>query len=401
MNESEVKERALAGGVSAGSVPPILMLGDHFGYAGGVAHGATVYFLNVLPALKQAGIDLTVCFLREPHPAADALRKAGIEPIFLSARRANPFVVFRVARLVRQRGCRIIHAAGFKATLIARAVGHMMGVQVIVHLHDMNYPGRTVGLLHRLLAGPEDLGICVSRAAGELAVRGYYLRESRWRVAYNGLKLEDLRNRASSAGRSRRATLEISEQQPVIAMVARMYSIKGHRGLLRIMSRVVTALPQAVLLLVGDGPERPVVERLIRELGLQANVRLLGHHDDAVELMAAADIVVVPSLQEGLSLVAIEALAIGRPVVAYAVGGLPEVITDGVDGRLIAPQDEAAFAGAVVGLLRDPSVMQSYGEQGRAAAGRFSLEHHVEVLMGCYRELAGGGESKHESSEKI
>jgi len=370
------------------ALPPVLMLGDHFGYAGGVAHGGTVYFLNVLPALKQAGLDVTACFLREPHPAAMGLQDAGVESIFLSAGRMNPAVVYHVACIARERGCRIIHAAGLKATLVARIVGRLTGLKVIVHLHDLNRPGWMVGALHGLFARADDLGICVSRAARETAIAGYGLRPERLRVVYNGLALERLRYVAGMAGRTRRAELGIPAERKVILMVARMHPVKGHREMLHIMSGVVQVHPDALLLLAGDGPERAACETLVRQLGLVSHVQFLGQRNDVPELLAASDLVVVPSLQEGLSLSAIEALAVGKPVVAHAVGGLPEVVSDGVDGRLIALGDRVAFAQAIIDMFHHPETLTAYGERGMREAERFSLERHVVALLDCYHELA-------------
>ncbi len=389
MNQSGVNERASADAVSVRRLPPILMLGDHFGYAGGIAHGATVYFLNVLPALKRAGIDLTVCFLREPHPAAHELRKSGIDTVFLSASAAGPcWLCFVWRAWCVQCGCRIIHAAGLKATLVARIVGWITGARVIVHLHDLTYPGSALSALQKLFARDRDRGICVSRAAQVVAVKGYHLPAARLRVIYNGLNLDQLRTAATAAGTSRRVELGVSVDRPVIAMVARMHRVKGHHGMLQIMPRIVKSCPDALLLLIGDGPERANCEALVRELNLQTQVRFLGHRKDVAELLAASDVVVVPSQQEGLGLAAIEALAIGKPVVAYAVGGLPEVITEGVDGRLIEPQDQQAFADAVITLLKDRAMMQTYGVRAAVSAERFTLDRHIAALLDLYHETA-------------
>ena len=98
----------------------VLIVADHLGYPGGVWHGVTTYFIEVLPALVRAGIDLRVLYLREPHPAVDILRERGISPVFLSAARANPFVALQVAAMARRSGCTVMHAMGIKATLMAR-----------------------------------------------------------------------------------------------------------------------------------------------------------------------------------------------------------------------------------------------------------------------------------------
>jgi L-malate glycosyltransferase len=376
-------------GTAAGAgLPPVLFLGDHFGYPSGVVHGVTTYFLHVLPALKAAGLDVTACFLREPHPAAAALRETGPQPIFLSARKMNPFVVFRVAAVARQRGCRIIHAGGIKATLVARIVATMVNAQAIVHVHDFNYPSRAVGALHRWFSRRTDIGLCVSRAVQEVAVTGYHVPAPQCRVVYNGVPLAAVRRIRPDARRLLRAELGIGEDTGVITMIARMHPVKGHQDMLQIMNAIVRSSPSALLVLVGDGPERSACEALVATLGLKSNVKFLGHRTDIPELLAASDVVVAPSQSEGLGLTAVEALAAGRPVVAYAVGGLREVVTDASDGRLIAYGDRDAFATAVVELLADRQLREAYGRRGIVAAERFGIDSHIDALLGIYRELA-------------
>jgi len=114
-------------------------------------------------------------------------------------------------------------------------------------------------------------------------------------------------------------------------------------------------------------------------------VRFLGRRGDVPRLLAAIDLVLMPSQSEGLGLAAIEAVAAARPVIAFAVGGLPEVVADGVNGRLVPPGDCRAFAGAVVETLRDPSRRLSYARGAASSAQRFGLEAHVRRLIDCYR----------------
>jgi glycosyltransferase involved in cell wall biosynthesis len=382
---SELKSKPRTGSTS------VMFLGDHFGYPSGVVHGVTTYFLNVLPALQEAGVSLAACFLRDPHPAAVGLIQAGVTPIFLSAHPLDPFVVFRVASIVRKSGCRILHAGGIKATLVARLVGRMVGIPVIVHAHDLTYPHRLMSGLHWVASRPEDVGIAVSRAAQEVMTDGYHVSSGNVRVIHNGLPLDRIRNIAPGTRERVRDTLNIPPAGSVITMVGRMYPVKGHRIMMRTMAIIARTCPGATLLLAGDGPERGACEALADELGIRHQVRFLGNRNDVPELLAASDLLVMPSQPEGLGLAAIEAMALGKPVVAFNWGGLRDVVTDGVDGRLVQPDDQEAFADAVVGLLADNRLLAACGERAAIASERFSLERHVEALVKCYREIAADG----------
>lgn len=373
------------------SLPPVMVLGDHFGYAGGVAHGVTSYFLDVLPALARRGVDLTFCLLREPHPAASALHAHGITPIFLSAARWDPFVTFRLAKIAREKRVGVLHASGVKAALVARVVARMIGARAIAHVHDLVIPSTPVRFGHALAARPSDMAICVSRAVQITAEEGYHVDRSRLRVIHNGIHPERFHPDDRELRARVRAREGIAPDRIVIGMVARMYPVKGHRMMLKMMTSIVRACPAAMLMLVGDGPDRADCEALTDELGLREHVHFLGQRGDVPELLAAADIGVMPSESEGLGLAGLELLAAGCPLVTFDAGGMRDFVTDGVNGRLIAAGDAAAFANAVIELLLDPQLRATSGQRGRDTALTFSVEAHVERLISCYEESAFTG----------
>jgi glycosyltransferase involved in cell wall biosynthesis len=160
--------------------------------------------------------------------------------------------------------------------------------------------------------------------------------------------------------------------------------------MLSMLASVVLRSPLVRLLVIGDGPERVACEALARELGLEGHVRFLGQRSDVACLLAALDIVVMPSRSEGLSLAAIEALAAGKPIVGYAVGGLTELIRDGVNGRLVTAGDRGAFVDALVGVIENKQQRARYSERALRDSKQFSLETHVERLVGCYCRAAAG-----------
>lgn len=369
----------------ATDLPPIMVLADHFGYTGGVRHGVTTYLLYVLPLLAAAGVDLTVCFLRAPHPAADELRAHGIQPVFLDAGKWDPTVALRIAALAKCHGVRLLHATGVKGTLAARIASRLTGARTLLHVHDLNDPGAPLAALQRLLARPTDAAVCVSQAVLELAVNRYHVRPERVRVARNGIPLEAIRRAGADARNPVRAELGIEPERPVLAIIGRLHPVKGHRALLTMLPEILRGCPQALLLVIGDGPERAGCEELARSLGLTQQVRFLGRRGDVPRLLSAIDLVLMPSESEGLGLAAIEALAAARPVIAFAVGGLPEVVIDGVNGRLVPPGDGRAFASAVADTLLDSGRRLSYGRGAASSAQDFGVEAHVQRLMDCYR----------------
>jgi glycosyltransferase involved in cell wall biosynthesis len=372
----------------AGELPAVLVLGDHFGYPGNVVHGVTTYYLHTIPALAEQGVDVHACFLREPHPAAEGLRSRGIDPVFLSAAKWNPFVARRVAEIVRERNCRIIHACGVKATLVARMAARFTGARAIVHVHDLLTPAPAIASMHRLFRSPDDVGLAVSQAVRQVAIDGYHVDPRHARVIHNGIPASRVAEATPETRAAMRATLGIGERTGVLAMIARMHPIKGHRTMMEIMAQVVKERPDTVLLLAGDGPERGACEALVDTLGLRDNVRFLGSRSDVPELLAASDLVVSPSRSEGLPTVAIEGAAVGRATVGFDCGGLRDIVTDGVSGRLIPQGNVDAFSRALVSLLGDPIALARMNKAALATAPEFTLEHHVQALIALYREVA-------------
>lgn len=368
----------------ATDLPPIMVLADHFGYAGGVRHGVTTYLLHVLPALAAAGIEMTVCFLRAPHAAAADLHALGIRPVFFDAGKWDPTVALRIAALARHKGVRLLHATGVKGTLAARIAARFCGARTLLHMHDLNDPG-ALSVVQRVVAQPTDAAVCVSQAVCDLAVRRYHVRPERVCVARNGVPLELLRDAGVDSRSRMRAELGIAAEQPVLASIGRMHPVKGHRALLAMLPAIVRSCPRALLLVIGDGPERPACEDLATRLGVARHVRFLGSRSDVPRLLSAIDLVLMPSQSEGLGLAAIEGLAAARPVIAFAVGGLPEVVVDGVNGRLVPPGDSHAFAQAVIDTLGDPASRVSYARGAASSAQRFSIDLHVQRLIDCYR----------------
>jgi glycosyltransferase involved in cell wall biosynthesis len=369
-------------------MPKVLFIADKFGYPGGVSFGGTTYFLNILPELARTGVEVTACFLREPHVAAEALARSGITPVFLGARRLDPTVFHRLARVAREHECSVLHASGIKATLMARMAARLHPAKVIVHVHDLLHPGLVLSNLHHLFSRRSDLAIGVSHAVEQTITAGYGVKPDRIRVIYNALELQRFRTMPEDTRTSLRRALGISPDIRVAGMISRMYPVKGHQAMLRMMPNIVAQLPDALLLVIGDGTERSACERIVDKLGLRSNVKFLGQRVDVAQLLSVCDITVMPSESEGLPLSAVESLAMGKPVVAYDVGGMREVIDDNETGVLARFGDTQAFSDAVVALLSDPARLAAFGNRACQSSERFSVEAHVSRLRDCYQELA-------------
>jgi glycosyltransferase involved in cell wall biosynthesis len=192
-------------------------------------------------------------------------------------------------------------------------------------------------------------------------------------------------NPASRA--SLRQAMGLKDDQFLIAMVGRLAPEKGHALFLRAMKDWLFANAKTHLLIVGDGPQRDALHSLVNSLGLTGEVTFTGQRDNVSELMHMSDVVVVPSLREGLGYVALEAMAAGCPVVAFAVGGLPEIVEHETSGLLVEGGDYPALIEAIDRIRTEHDVTMRLIEGGTRKADCFTADHHVKELIELYRSL--------------
>jgi L-malate glycosyltransferase len=175
---------------------------------------------------------------------------------------------------------------------------------------------------------------------------------------------------------------------PVVGNVAALVLHKGHQHLIDAAALVVKQVPDVRFVIVGDGETRPSLEQQIRHLHLERHVFLAGYRVDALELTKGFDIFVMSSITEGMCTPLVEAMAAGRPSVATAVGGIPEVVVDGLTGYLVPPRDPKALADRLIRLLKEGPLREQMGVAAhRRARERFTLEKMVDGTAAVYRSL--------------
>jgi protein-tyrosine-phosphatase len=188
-----------------------------------------------------------------------------------------------------------------------------------------------------------------------------------------------------------RQELGIGPRTLLIGTAGRLSPVKAHRGFLRAARLMLQHEGDARFVIVGDGPLRDELVAFASQLGIDRECLFLGARADTFDLIAAMDIFVLPSLHEGIPMALLEAMALERPVVATAVGGVPEVVTHGTDGLLVQPSDEQALADACLELARDRRRAQTIGARARKTVeARFSHARNGRVLVETYQAIAGG-----------
>jgi glycosyltransferase involved in cell wall biosynthesis len=303
----------------------------------------------------------------------------------------NPLLVGSLVRQIRDFRPDLVHThlihADLHGQLAARLTG-TTGISSVHSAHDFyeREPYRSAARIAGHLAGRT---IAISEHVGELLTRKRICRPGAVRVVPYGINAS--RWVASDDRRaSARADLGIEPSQVALGVASRLIPHKGHSFLLRAYSEAAKRTPELRLLVAGDGPLRPELEREAKALGADAD--FLGFVDDIPGFLSSVDMLAFPTqpeFGEGFGLAALEAMAAGRPVVATDVASLPEVIgTDSRAGFLIDPADAAGYADALVTLARHPALRDEMGTRAHERATTlFSLERMVSSTLAVYDEL--------------
>lgn len=368
--------------------------------------GTRQHVADILTHLdRTAFAPALLCSLRrDPAFAADVdrFRRLGIPVHVIPMRReispwADVGAWRRIAALLRATPFDIVHTHSSKAGFLGRTAARAAGVPAVVHtshvfpfLMEVPAPLKWIyAALERRAAACTDRLLCVCEHERQAALRARIGPPAGLTVIPNGIDPDEVRTAAARADlEALRRELAFPAGAPLIVAVGRLTAQKDMAGLVRAAPAILDRHPRAGFALIGDGEQRPALERLIRSLGLRDRFRLPGQRDDAPAWLALADVVTIPSRWEGLPYSLLEAMALGKPVAATAVGGIPEVVIPGETGILVPSRMPDRLAAAVLDLLADPALRSRMGREGRQrVASGFTRQAMIARLEGVYRDL--------------
>ncbi|MFN0070867.1 MAG: glycosyltransferase [Chloroflexota bacterium] len=326
----------------------------------------------------------------------------GVRPLVVESlgREVSPLNDFKslleMYRVIRRNRPDIVHTHMAKAGTAARLAAWLARVPIIVHtyhghvFHSYFSPRKTAVFLgiERALATMTDRIVVVGdKQRDEIAGFGVAPPEKLVPIPL-GLPLEPLLAAHPARGELRQE-MGLSSDAPVVGIIARLVPIKAHEYFLAAAANIRSQRDDVHFAIVGDGERRLELEQTTRELGLTDRVHFLGWRRDMRPVYADIDVVVLSSLNEGSPVAVIEALAAARPVVATAVGGVGEVVEDGISGILVQPRDAEAIAAGVMRFLSDPAWSARVGLAGRSSViPRYSVSRLVDDMERLYLELA-------------
>src|SRR5712692_3676234 len=332
-----------------------------------------------LKLLSQAGVGV----FEEPTLVRD------VRPIL------DAWAMLALWRLLRRERPAIVHTHTSKAGVVGRLAAWLARVPIVIHTpHGHIFYGYYGGvasaiirLLERLLAKISDRIVTLTDRGAEKHVQYKIAGPEKFVTIHSGIDLAYFRSVHVDPA-VKRKELGLPPDGAIVGTVGRLVPIKGLEWLLKAAPRVLAEFPQACFVIIGEGPLLGELKELTSRLGIGLRVMFLGAREDVPECLATLDLFVLPSLNEGMGRVLLEAMAVGCPVVATRVGGIPDIVADGTNGLLVPPRDERARGEAILTLLRDRSRRAAYGEAARRHVdGRFDIETMVRNIERLYDEV--------------
>ena len=353
--------------------------------------GAEKLLATAIPYVDRNAFDYEVAYcLAHNNDLVPEFQRANIPIFCLDLKNSfDPRGPYRLFRLLRNRRPQILHIHLPYTGILGRIIGYLAGVSNIFYTEHsvMEMYNPLTRLLNIFTYPLNKLTIAVSEEVKNSILRHRIARQNKILVIRNGI---DLNWRNTSGGHSDKAklTLGIPANHKVVGNVAHIRPEKGHDYLIRAAKIVVDRYPNVTFVIVGGEKTHGDIirlEKLTADLGIQKNIVFTGFRKDVFDIIPIFDMFVLSSLYEGLSLALLEAMSIGKPAVAPHVGGIPEVIEDGLNGFLVPPKNPKALAERIIQILKDHDLHSTMSQNASITIReQFNLQEMVQRIEHAY-----------------
>lgn len=352
--------------------------------------GIGVYTTSLAKALKRKGENVIVA--SSGDKLVDELKKEEIEHIYLPIDTSADIglhtlaAYFRLSSLIKERGIQVVHAQTRVAQVIAHLVSERNKIAFVSTCHGF-FKRRW---FRRSFPCWGERVIAISDAVREHLVNDMKVLKDKIKVIYNGIDVERFEQVLSFEEKSLIRKEYGLKELPTIGIISRLSDVKGHKYLFGAFAMILPKSPNLQLLVIGDGPSYYLEElkRLAHNLGIEDKVLFHEACEDTSIPLSIIDIFCMPSIQEGLGLSILEAMAKGLPVVASDVGGIYTLIKHGQNGLLVPPRDEDALAEAILEILNNPSLAEEMGNISKELVKeKFTLDMMTEKVLKLYQEV--------------
>lgn len=350
----------------------------------------TAYFSSIAAYHSHDRFPVMIGSIAPAGSLQSSMRKLGIDSFSLEATSRAVYLgaIYRLARLIRKKNVRLVHAHCFDPTVVGLVAARLTGIPFVFTRHHSDHNIRLGKKWHTRIDAfcgeRADHVIAVSEITRKIMIDTERVSDHKITVVHNGM--ETLNEPSADQIQETRTELGLGNET-IILMIGRLHEEKGHRYLFNALPAVVSRIGPVVVLLAGDGPQLERIEREAASAGVSDFVKFLGRRDDIPSLLSLASVVVLPSLAESFGFAALEAISLGKPVVAAATGGIPEIVSDGETGLLVPPADSVALGKALVAVLEDKSLARRLGEAGRRRSAQFTFERMMAGYESVYERV--------------
>ncbi|MFH1380929.1 MAG: glycosyltransferase family 4 protein [Candidatus Omnitrophota bacterium] len=348
--------------------------------------GVTSYTVNLARGLLKKNIKVFIA--SSGGELVETLKKEGIPHLLLNIKTKCEFhpklfpAFLKLLTFIKENNITVIHAQTRVAQILAYFISNFCGTAYISTCHGFFKNAR---LGRKLLGAWGDYTIAISDAVEDHLIKDFKLKKEKVFLIYTGVDCEKFSRVIGTDEKGRLKESLGFEKAPIIGSITRLSPVKGLRHVLFAMKDILEEVPKARLLLVGEGPSKEYLMELARRLGIVKNVFFALSTTDTRRFLSIIDIFVFYSLQEGLGLSLLEAMAAGKPCVASNVGGVSSVLEDGVTGLLVPSKETHPLKEAIVKLLKNEKLRNEFAERGRALVKeKFSLDGMTKQVMEVY-----------------
>ena len=388
----------------------VLWVIDHVCYDGNLHGGGRLYW-NLLPRIDEERFNVIPCMLRADDQIRELFQSSPVPVKILDKGKYDLSTLWAFLRLIREEKIDVMHLHCYGSSIFGRLAGLITGVPCILHDYDtaiyFPYP-RYLWLADRVLKSRTRRAVAASPMVRDYFVNRRQVDPDKVTMAFHAIPPEKYAPPTEERVARAKEALGIGDGVKVVGTVTKLGPQRGNRYLLRAAAEVVKTFPDAIFVVVYNPtifhrqPDRRYVdtsraepessvsdlESQAKELGIERNVRLVEAPKDLRDLIGAFDLFVAPFLSQRFSSVnLLEAMAIGKPVIATDVGEPQEIVENGVNGFLVPPRDERALADRVLTLLTQPQELARMSARARERGEQYSVDAYVRRLEGWYEEL--------------
>jgi len=368
-------------------------------FSGALWAGAEVKAFNLLNALREEpSIKQYAIILNEGQLSVE-LKKSGIETVVIEESNHGFIQIYKLSKKwMKDKDIDILHTNRYKENIIGALLKFSGLTKYLIQtVHGGNEPFRGIKKIKNAFTGM--INSFVSRFYFDRIITVSIEIEEDLNKKINPRKIMTIHNSVDissikpvKSADDIKNELGVSSNRLLIGAVGRMVAIKGFDILLSAVRIMITAKPEILLLLAGDGPLRPALMQRAQELNISENVMFLGFREDIVDIINCIDIFLISSHHEGIPTVMLEAMALKKAVISTNVGGIPEVIEDGVTGILVSTGDAELLAIACLRILENPELKVQLGKKAEARIREgFTSKVQKDCFVRLYKEIAGQG----------